>query len=179
MNNIVEKMDKFVESKRFKRIIYILGIIFILFLVFQAGMITGFKKASFGRNWGDNYERNFGPKDRTPRLLRDNLSILPNAHGAIGKIIKIDFPNIVVLDKDQTEKVIIINDNTSIIERRDKVGKESLVLDKYVIVIGAPNELGQIESKLVRIIPSPEAMTSKDLPEMKDGMMRESGVLKI
>ncbi len=158
-NNI----NKYVESKNFKSIIYTLGVLFILFFVFQAGVVVGFKKASFHRDWGDNYEKNFGSRRGMPKFIKDNFSETPNAHGAIGKIIKVDFPNIIVLDKDQTEKSIIIDNNTNIIEMSDKVNKESLIVDKFIVVIGSPNTSGQIEAKLIRIIPSPEEMTGGNI----------------
>ena len=158
------KVNKFIESRNFKRIIYAFGIFFILFFVFQAGMIVGFKKASFRHDWGSNYEKNFGPYRSIPKFIKDNFSETPNAHGAIGKIIKVDLPDIVVLDKDQTEKSIVIDDNTTIIEMTDKVNKESLAVDKFVVVIGNPNSSGQIEAKLIRIIPSPEEMTGGNTP---------------
>lgn len=151
---IKNKINNFLESKKFKIATYVIGAIFVLIFVFQAGMIAGFKKASFRHDWGDNYERNFGPKNRPP-FMGDMMGA-PNAHGAIGKIIKVEYPNIFVLDKDQTEKVVIIKDDTNIIERKDKVTKESLIVDKYIVVIGNPNDQGQIEAKLIRIIPSPE-----------------------
>lgn len=158
MNQIKEKLNKIVESKNFRKIIYILGAVFILALVFQAGMMVGFRKASFSRDWGNNYERNFGPKREASRLLKDGMRDIPNANGAIGKIIKVDFPNITVLDKDQTEKVVIIKDDTSILERKEILTKDSLTVDKFIIVIGNPNAQGQIEAKLIRIMPNPEAM---------------------
>lgn len=154
---IKEKLNKFVESKGFRNTIYIIGAVFILAFVFQAGMIAGFKKASFGKNWGDNYERNFGHEGRRDPFMRD-MQGMPNPHGAVGKIIKVESSDIVVLDKDQTEKIVVINDNTNIFERKNKLTKDSLTLDKFVVVIGDPNNDGQIEAKLIRIMPSPESM---------------------
>jgi len=81
---IKNKLNKFVDSKNFKKVIYVLGALFILSFVFQAGMIAGFRKASFSRDWGDNYERNFGPMRKVPPFMKGGLLDLPNAHGAIG-----------------------------------------------------------------------------------------------
>ncbi len=161
-----EKINKFVESKGFRNIIYVLGAIFILVFVFQAGMIAGFKKASFGKSWGDNYERNFGRDDRKDLFMR-NMQGMPNPHGAVGKIIKIELPNIVVLDKDQIEKVVVVSDSTNIFERKEKLSKENLTLDKFVVVIGDPNSSGQIEAKLIRVMPAPEEMMKGDVSRMK------------
>ena len=169
-DELKNKIKMFVESKNLKMTIYVLGSIFILFFVFQAGMIAGFKKASFRHDWGTNYERNFGPMRGAPQFI-DDIKGAPNAHGAIGKIIKIEFPNIVVLDKDQTEKVIIIKDDTSILERKEKISKEKLLIDQFIVVIGIPNDAGQIEAKLIRIMPSPEEMMNNDVSGINSGGM--------
>lgn len=165
---VVNRIKGFFESKVFKITVYVLCTFFILFFVFQAGMITGFNRASFGHNWGDNYDKNFGSPRRNPPLIKNNIKEMPNSHGAVGKIIKIDFPNIVVLDRDQTEKVIVITDKTNIIERKEKVNKENLSVDKFIVLIGNPNNEGQIEAKLIRIIPSPEDMIKNSSPSSGD-----------
>lgn len=155
---IKNEIKRFTDSKNFKKLIYILGAIVIIILVFQAGMMAGYRRASFSRDWGDNYERNFGPKREGLGFIRDNMRDIPNAHGAIGKILKVELPNITVLDKDQTEKVIIIKDDTSILERKEILTKDSLTVDKFVVVIGNPNTQGQIEAKMIRIMPFPNEM---------------------
>lgn len=158
INEIKEKVNMFVESKNFRKILYILGSVFILFFVIQFGMMAGYNRASYSRNWGNNYERNFGPMRSSQNFIKNDLGYLPNAHGAIGRIIKVELPNIVVLDKDKTEKIIIVKDDTNILERRDAVNKEGLKVDQFIIVIGNPNGQGQIEAKLIRIMPNPDDM---------------------
>ena len=63
------------------------------------------------------------------------------------------------------EKYLIL---PNILERKEKVGKETLTLDKYIIVIGSPNSSGQIEAKLIRIIPSPEEMVKLNMSEFNN-----------
>jgi len=154
-----------VESKVFSIVMYILGVLFILVLVFQAGMIAGFRKASFGRDWGENYSKNFGSPHKMPQMMGGgfgDFGNLPNAHGAIGKIIKVELPTIVVLDdKDNTEKVVLLDDKTEIREMRDSVKKENLKIDDHIVVIGTPNSSGQIEAKLIRLLPVPFEVSVK------------------
>jgi hypothetical protein len=156
---VKNKIKNFLNSKTFKNITYILGILVIAFFIFQAGMIAGFRKVSFGRDWGNNYEKNFGSPHKSFRMMGQefgDFGNMPNAHGAVGKIIKVELPMIVVFDsKDQTEKIIIIDDKTEIRKMRDFVTKDDLKLDEHIIVIGAPNSSGQIEAKLIRFIPAP------------------------
>lgn len=156
---IKNQIKNFLNSKTFKIITYVLGGLVVAFFIFQAGMLAGYKKVTFGRDWGDNYEKNFGSPHRSFKMMNENFGDfrnMPNAHGAIGKIIKIELPTIVVFDgKDQAEKVILIDDKTEIRKMRDIVSKDELKLDEHIVVIGAPNSEGQIEAKLIRFIPAP------------------------
>jgi len=159
------KIKKVLESKSFRVVIYTLGVLFIIFVIFQAGKIAGFRKAAFGRDWGNNYEINFGSPHRGPEMMGGRLGDfgnLPNAHGAIGKIIKIELPTIIVQDeKDNTEKVVVLDDQTEIRKARDIVTRNELKLDDHIVVIGTPNSTGQIEAKLIRFLPVPFNMPAK------------------
>jgi len=156
-----------VESKTFRTVMFTLGVLFILFLVFQAGMMAGFRKASFGRDWGDNYTKNFGSPYKGPQMMIGgfgDFSNLPNAHGAIGKIIKIELPTLIILDeKDNTEKVVLINEKTEIRRMRDSVKSNELKLDDHMVVIGTPNSSGQIEARLIRFLPAPFEIPLKQI----------------
>ena len=86
----------------------------------------------------------------------EDFKNLPNAHGSIGKIIKISLPNIIVLDeREKTEKVVLIDDKTKIRMAREDAKAGDLRLEDKIIVIGTPNEQGQIEAKLIRLIVAP------------------------
>ncbi|OGI47226.1 hypothetical protein A2121_00525 [Candidatus Nomurabacteria bacterium GWB1_40_6] len=159
MKEIKEKIGKMFESKIFVGILYGIGIVIILLLVLSAGISIGFHKASFGRAWGDNYERNFGMRPERPMLMLGKENF-PNAHGAIGKIIKIELPTIIVQDKDNTEKVILTANDTQIQRMQENITANDLKINDFIVVIGSPNEQGQIEAKLIRLVPSPELMMS-------------------
>ena len=150
MQKIKERVAKIFESKVAFRVLVGIGIIIVAMLIFSAGISVGFHKASFGRAWGENYERNFGMRPDRPMFGEDNF---PNANGAIGKIIKITLPNIIVQDKDNTEKVIVIKDDTKIQKMMSAVKGSDLAIDDFVIIIGSPNDQGQIEAKLIRVMP--------------------------
>ena len=169
-NKLKAEIKNIVESKSFRTVMYTFGVLFIAFIIFQAGMMAGFRKASFGRDWGDNYVRNFGsPHQEGFRMIIKggefgDFGNLPNAHGAIGKIIKIELPTMIVLDeKDKTEKVVLLNENTEIRRMRDSVAQNDLKIDEYVVVIGTPNSSGQIEAKLIRFLPAPFEMPLKQI----------------
>jgi hypothetical protein len=159
------KIKKILESKTFLAVICTIGVLAVLFFVFRAGMEAGFRKASFGRDWGKNYEMNFGSPHRGPEMMGKGFGDfrnLPNAHGAIGKIIKIELPTIIVLDeKENTEKVVLIDATTQVYRMKDVIKVEDLKLDDQIVVIGSPNASGQIEAKLIRFLPVPFEMPIK------------------
>jgi hypothetical protein len=148
MKKIYEDIKKVFESKVSFRILGGIGIVIVLLLIFSAGITVGFHKASFGHAWGENYERNFGMMPGRPMF--DNF---PNAGGAIGKIIKIELPTIIVQDKDNTEKVILIKNDTQIQKMKNSITTKDLKIDDFIVVIGVPNGQGQIEAKFIRIMP--------------------------
>jgi hypothetical protein len=155
----MNKIKNILKSKTFKTVIITFGVLAIVSFIFQAGQMVGFRKASFGRDWGNNYAMNFGSPNIGPKMMGDrlgDLGSLPNAGGAIGKIIKIELPTIVVLDeKDKTEKVVLIDDKTQIRMVRENITKDNLKIDEYVVIMGIPNSSGQIEARLIRILPAP------------------------
>jgi len=164
MKKIHEKLEKVFKSKVFVGILYGFGVAVVAVFIFSAGVSVGFHKASFGRAWGENYKNNFGmmPGGPIPNFGKDNF---PNAHGAIGKIIKIELPTIIVQDKDNTEKVILIKDDTQIQKMKDKIQTNDLKIDDFIVVIGSPNDKGQIEAKFIRLMPAPDFLNQPQMNE--------------
>lgn len=155
----MNKIKNILKSKTFKTVIITLGVLAVVSFIFQAGQMMGFRKVSFGRDWGDNYAVNFGSPHMGPKMMGEkfgDFGNLPNAGGAIGKIVKVELPTIVVLDeKDNTEKIVLIDDKTQIRMVRENITKDNLKIDEYVVIMGAPNSSGQIEARLIRILPAP------------------------
>lgn len=172
--DIKKSIQKLGESKRFKIAIITVGVLIIAALIFQAGMFVGFHRANFGRNSDKNYSANFGPRPRGPHMIGGMYDRLPNAHGAIGKIVKAELPTIIVVDNDGTEKVVLIKDDTIIRSSNGNNNSSALKLDSYVVVIGSPNDTGQIEAKFIRITPAsldstpnPSQIESQIVPPVK------------
>jgi hypothetical protein len=161
MKEIHEKLKKVFESKVLMGVLYGFGIVIVLGFVFYAGISVGFHKASFGRAWGDNYEKNFGMRPEHPGFGFSGNNF-PNAHGSTGKIIKIELPTMIVQDQDKTEKVVLIKDDTKIQKMRDVIKSSDLKIDDFVVVIGSPSDQGQIEAKFIRIMPQPDFLTNNN-----------------
>ncbi len=124
-------------------------------LIFGAGVFVGGMKAKFSYRWAESYHKNFaGPRGG---FLGDWRSISPlpgdfiEGHGAFGEIIQISDTDLVVKGRGDVEKVIITTEDTVIQKRRGTIKKEELKVGDQIVIIGSPNEEGQIEAKLIRV----------------------------
>lgn len=170
MRKIHEKIVSFFESKILVGILYGIGIVIVLSLIFAAGVSVGFHKASFSHNWGENYERNFGMMGSNAMMQGRYApweNNFPNAHGAVGKIIKIELPTIIVQDKDKIEKVVLTTESTQVRKMRQELMVKDLKTEDFIVVIGSPNINGEIEAKLIRVMPAPELLRNEQIKNEK------------
>lgn len=149
-------INKFFQSKIFLGIIIGILAFMVLLVVFKAGMIVGIRKADFSCRWSDNYHNNFGgPKNGFLKGIGDKDFI--DANGVSGQIIKIDGSNIAIKGRDNVEKIISVDDSTVIVRFKDTIKIANLKVDDYIVVIGEPNDSGQIIAKFIRILPPPSS----------------------
>jgi hypothetical protein len=129
-----------------------------LFLVFGLEVLVGEKKAKFSYLWAENYHRMFaGPKAG----FLGNLRMPPfppfdefiEGHGTFGEIIKIEGNNLVVKGRGNVEKVIVVTEKTVIKSGREDIKFSDLKIGDMIVIIGSPNDKGQIEAKLIRVFP--------------------------
>lgn len=127
-------------------IIGLVGLAVIIF-IFGAGIFIGGIKARFSYQWAENYHRNFaGP--RTGFL--GDWGKFPNrdfieGHGVFGEIIEMQDNSFVINGQDNIEKIVLIKQDTAIKKKGD------LAVGDQIVVIGSPNNDGQIEAKLIRV----------------------------
>jgi hypothetical protein len=126
----------------------------VIILIFGAGIFVGGTKARFSYRWAESYHKNFaGPQGG---FFGDWRTLPPpgdfiEGHGTFGEIIKINDSDLIVKGQGDVEKVILITKDTTIERGRDTLKKEELKVGDQVVIIGSPNEQGQIEAKLIRI----------------------------
>ena len=137
-----------------KALIAVGAAVILLLLVFGAGVKVGTLKARYSYKWAENYHKNFaGPKGGffgdLKRGFKDRDFI--GAHGVSGSIIKIDGSTFIVNGGDNVEKTILVSEKTTITSRRETIKASDLKVDDRVVIIGSPNEQGQIEAKLMRL----------------------------
>lgn len=143
------------ESKTIRGIIIGIGIAIIILLIFSAGISVGEHRARFAGHFGDNFEKNFmGPRGDLMKKTKDQFfRMQPGGHGAIGKIISIKLPQIIISGPDNLEKTVLINASTTIRKFQENIQSSDLKNDDFIVIIGNPNDQGQIEAKLIRIMP--------------------------
>lgn len=144
------EFNEVVKSKNFRRGIELVVLFLVLLMVFGAGVFVGLEKAQFSYRWGENYFRTFagpGPSFTDRGYL--------NAHGAAGKILKIDSAGIVLTDSDNDEKNILINNQTLIKSGLQNFSADRLKPGDDIIVIGSPDDQGEIQAQLIRVMPAP------------------------
>jgi hypothetical protein len=155
-------MKDFFQSKLFKGIILGVAGLVVLVFVFCLGVFVGTKRADFSFRWADEYHRNFGGPQGG--FFGDFIGMdreFTNSNGSFGQIISIN-PSTnsgqAVLtvkdnDGDNTEKTILVNDKTTIIYQKENIKLSDLKVDDNIVVIGEPDNSGQIQAKLIRVMP--------------------------
>jgi hypothetical protein len=150
------EINKIFQSKKLKITLLALGALIILLAVFGLGMKVGFKKAEFSFRWAENYHQNFaGPRGGFFGDFRRDFEgkDFIEAHGVFGSIIKIDGSTLVIKGVNNVEKTVLIKNDTTIERFRETINPSDLKVDDNVVVIGEPNDSGQIEAKLIRVMP--------------------------
>lgn len=150
-NQFYDKLRSIAQSRPFLYIIYIIVALLAIVVVFQAGVSVGYQKAAFNQNMNEHYQDNFGPMH--PGFIGPSI---PNPNGAIGKIISVNGSLIAVEEPNNLEKSILVTDQTIIRQNHDEKTVQSLAPDQYIVVIGEPNNQGQIIARFIRIMPAPQ-----------------------
>lgn len=156
----------FFRSKIFKVALIAIGVTALLLLVFKAGEFVGYKKAQFSYRWAENYHQNFGGpqngfmRGRMEKFMPASMGGFMrdvagkdyiNAHGVSGAILKIDGNTLAIQGQDGLEKTVLVSDNTIIKKRREAIPFGDMRINDTIVIIGSPNDQGQIEAKLIRI----------------------------
>jgi len=147
------ELPNFFQSKFFKWLLIAIGEFILMLLIFQLGAFVGFHKAGFSHNWGDSYNRAFGgPKGG---FLKDfEGRDLISGHGTAGTIAKIETNKLIIKDPAGIEKIINVDNNTSIKKGSADVKLTDLKIDERVVIIGSPNSDGSIQAKIIRVFDS-------------------------
>lgn len=129
----------------------ILAALVVLIFVFIAGVFVGHEKTRFSQRWGENYYRNIMGPGGFVDFDRRGF----NARSGLGQIIKIDGATLIIRDQTNLEKTILVTDKTVIVKNNQNIKITDLKVDDKIVIIGRPNNQGQVEAKLIRVMPAP------------------------
>ena len=140
------------KANHFNKLLIVLVVAVVLVFVFAAGILVGHEKERFSNRWEKNYYGNIMGPGRRGLLDFDRRGF--NARSGLGQIIKIDGNSLIIKDQANLEKTILITDKTAIIRDRQNIRLSDLKVDDKIVVIGRPNDQGQIEPNLIRVLPA-------------------------
>ena len=143
-------MNNLIGSKKIRYIIGGLIALIIVLLIFQAGVFVGYRKAFFSYRGGDRYIQMVeGPGEN----VGDND--FATSHGASGQIVSVSLPSFVVASPNNREETVVIGDDTSIRMFRNNASSTDIHPKEFVVVLGEPDQAGNIQASFVRILPAP------------------------
>lgn len=149
---VIRGLQSSLQSKKFKAIFCGIGIVIIMLLVFKAGEMIGFRKANFSYRWGENYYRTFvGPHRGFPGEFAGGDFLM--SHGAFGIVITNSSSTLIVKGPDEVEKNILITKDTIIKRFKETIPASGIKTGEHVVIVGSPDNNGQVEAKLIRILP--------------------------
>ena len=77
------------------------------------------------------------------------------------EIISLNLPKIVISEPNKLERVVIVSSTTLVRRFQEEAKVSDLKTGDFVVVLGNPNDVGEIEAKLLRIMPVPPQEKNK------------------
>jgi hypothetical protein len=167
------KIEDIHPSKNVRAVIIGIGILIIVLGILKMGISIGERRANFTGQFGDNFERNFVGPHGYMMMGNGNFGggMMVNGNGAVGEIIGLNLPQLVVSGPDNLEKMVLISSSTTIRQFQENITSAELKIGDFVVVLGNPNTNGQVEAKLIRVMPSPN--TSSSVPANKNNVQSQ------
>ncbi len=134
---MMERFRVFVANKWLRYGLIALGGLFVLTLVFGAGFVAGRWSAS--------------PFRALPLTARRDLTF-KSGHGAIGMIRAIEGQKITIQSRDGKLETVLVSNDTQFDKNFKKISYSDLKINDPIVVIGSPNEDGEIDARLVGLI---------------------------
>ncbi len=139
------------QSRSWSSIIFVLGVLLVVLLVFQAGIFIGYRSASFSYGRLSGYQDGMGnPRSILAPFVHDADD--PNPHGTVGQIVSIQLPFLMIKGAQNAEEIVAVSGTTTVRSMRDTASTSMLRIGDQVIVIGAPDEGGQMHAAFIRIL---------------------------
>lgn len=140
-----------------RTVLWILGGLIVLFVVFGLGIAVGYERAGFADGFDRNYFRIFfgGPPTGPIGMMVPPMS--GNLHGVVGTVIDLGTSTISVENQQNNEQSVVVFPGTIIRDGNNTVMIDAMEIGDQIAVIGEPNDQGQIVAHFVRILFTPSS----------------------
>jgi hypothetical protein len=132
-------------------VLWVIGGIAVVFLVFGFGVAVGYHKALFSSSWGRNYYQNFYGNTQGWPMGALTAHAPWNAHGVAGSVIDVSSSTISLRDNDNDERSVVISSDTVIRKMNSTISVDMINVGDTITVIGEPNTNGQVSARFVRV----------------------------
>jgi len=132
----------------------------VLLMAFRLGLNLGQRKAEFTCQWSENYRRNFGGPPPGAFLQFFDRDDMVRPHGVFGRVIGTATGTLIIKQNDGVETSVAVTDDTVIELLRQRVPLSEAHVNEMAVVIGEPNDQGQIVATFIRLMPPPPDGTS-------------------
>ena len=159
-------INAFFQSKGFKLATISVVAVLILIGILKVGITVGYLKARFSYQWAENYHKNFaGPAGGfVGEWWRSPSTGYTQGHGAFGEVLTVREFDFVMKGRDDIEKIVLIDADTTV-RRGHRSSEETndVNVGDYVVVMGSPNDEGQIVASLIRVFEKDPSAIRKSL----------------
>jgi uncharacterized membrane protein len=154
-------MSNFLESKVVRTILWILGGLIVLVVVFGLGIAVGYDRAGFAAGFDQNYYQNFYGASPGGSIgsIAPPMPAPAAIHGVVGMVIDLGTSTISVKDQQNNEQSVAISSGTDIRSGDSNITIGNVAIGDQIAVIGEPNSVGQIDARFIRILRTPSSTT--------------------
>jgi uncharacterized membrane protein len=154
-------MSNFLESKVVRTILWILGGLIVVVVVFGLGISVGYDRAGFASGFDQNYDRNFygASPGGSVGLVAPPMPMPAAIHGVVGTVIDLGSSTISVENQQGNEQSVAVSSNTDIRNGNGSIVIGNISIGDQIAVIGEPNSVGQVDARFIRILRTPSSTT--------------------
>jgi hypothetical protein len=152
-------MSNFLESKVVRTIVWSLGGLIVLVVVFGLGIAVGYDRAGFASGFDRDYDQVFfgAPPGGAVGLVAPPMPVA--IHGVVGTVIDLGTSTISVENQQGNEQSVAVSSSTAIRNGNGNSVLGDVAVGDQVAVIGEPNAEGQVEARFIRILRTPSSTT--------------------
>ncbi len=145
-------MSTILESKKVCAVLWILGGLIVLIVVFGLGITVGYDRAGFAAGFDRNYFRIFfgGAPAGPIGMMAPPMPVA--THGVVGAVIDVGTSTISVTDDNSNEQSVAVSSGTVIRDGDATISIGGVAVGDHIAVIGEPNSEGQINARFIRVI---------------------------